>query len=109
MHERASEELQQSIALLVSWRGGAGIDVISVRHNGLSIAYDERWTEVDRTSARIHYAVPPSTRHEVRAVFSFIGDIRTHLELRCLVDGAAVGEPVRSDHVEHRWEIGGSW
>lgn len=99
----------QSITLVASWRGGPGIDVVSIVHNGSRIAAEDRRIQVDPASVRIEYQCARSAVHRVQAAFSFIGDLRTQLALYCLVDGAMAGGPIQFPRAEHRWEVQGAW
>ena len=99
---------KQTIVLVVTWRGGQGIDVLSVAHNEQRIPAEARVVHADRSSARIEYQVERSRRHRVNAAFSFIGDQRTNLTLHCMVDGVLAGGPVQTRNAEHRSEARGA-
>lgn len=95
----------QSITLDASWRGGPGVDVVSIVHNGRLVSSAQRTVDVYRNSVKVAYEVERSARHEILVVLSFIGDIRTDLALLCSVDGRPVGGAVRSRRAEHRCEL----
>ncbi|WP_236516746.1 hypothetical protein [Sandaracinus amylolyticus] len=98
-----------AISLVATWRGGAGIAVVSVVHNGQRIPVDDRTVHSGRCSVSVDYRADRTSRHRVSATFSFIGDRRSHLTLYCLVDGVLVVGPVQSAFAEHRWEIEVAW
>lgn len=99
----------QAITLRIEWRGGRGIDVVSIVHNDLLIRSEPRSVLVERGWATVEYDVPPATSHQLRVVLAFIGDLRTDLALHCFVDGVELGGPIRARTAEHRWEVRGGW
>lgn len=103
------EDEDQAITLVVEWRGGRGLDVVSIVHNGQLIRYEPRRVRVEAGSATVEYEVPRAASHAIRAVLAFIGDVRSELALHCLVDGVPVGGAIRAPFAEHRWEVRASW
>lgn len=108
MRER-EDDAGQAITLVVEWRGGRGIDVVSIVHNGQLIRYEPRRVRVEPGSATVEYEVPRAPRHAIRAVLAFIGDARRELALHCLVDGVPAGGAIRAPFAEHRWEVRATW
>lgn len=95
--------------LLLRWSGGPRVDLISILHDGRPVPWRSRIVDDWKGTMSVEYDAPAAEQRTIRVLVSFLGEVRTDLEMTCSIDGRTLEPVVRAAQAGNRWDVEQTW